>query len=65
MISYLYDIDAVRKRLELFPSSGSVTQSPNTFIRKAASKNGYSVVYEIDDLQNPQQILIIAIGKGL
>ncbi len=63
-LSYLKDIDDVRKRLELFPSSGSATQSSNVFLRKVASKLGYTIIYEIDDLQNPQNVLIISIGKG-
>lgn len=63
--NYLEDIDEACKRLELFPLSGSATPGSNLFLRKTASTNGYTLIYEVDDLQHPTTVLVVAIGKGI
>ncbi len=62
--TYLAEIQSSEAKIAVHPDIGTDFESTRKGLKRFVTPSGYSVFYQLDDLQNPTQAIIISIVRG-
>ncbi len=62
--TYLAEIQAAENRIAAHPKIGTDFKSPRKRLKRLVTSSGYSVFYQLDDLEKPTYATIVSIVRG-
>ena len=62
--TYLAEIQSAEQKIAAHPHIGTNYESPRKGLKRFVTPSGYSVFYQLDDLTEPKQAVIISIIRG-